>query len=183
MQESVGSCNETFELNKEHRPKKNKISLHDLLDFHITLSDESEQPKTSVTEKALEQSRSLNLTGAYLGNVFSKSPSIVYSAPKEPVTEQIESSRCQTFVGEEKLASSSSISRSGDSVVRTPENNDLEVSRQDENFNGSDDAKDGPSPGKIAQRHSDVADCVDDNRSQHLASDSTIDRHENSFDK
>lgn len=73
--------------------------------------------------------------------------------------------------------------RSGDSVVRTPENNDLEVSRQDENFNGSDDAKDGPSPGKIEQRHSDVADCVDDNRSQHLASDSTIDRHENSFDK
>lgn len=125
MQESVGSCSEILEVNKEHRSPKNKFALHGLLDLQIALSDESEKPKTSVTNKALDQCKSLNLTGAYLGNIFSKSPSIVYkSGPDGPVTGHIESSRSKTFVGEEKLASSSP-------VVGTSKNNNLKVSQQD----------------------------------------------------
>ncbi|WOG98820.1 hypothetical protein DCAR_0418165 [Daucus carota subsp. sativus] len=180
--QSVGSLNESFEVNKHHKPPKHDNSLRKLLDFRISLLEESEKPKTRVANKALEQNRSLNLTGAYLGNIFSKSPSmIVYDAvvPAEPVTEQIGSSQSKAFVvGEEKLASSSKISL-GDSVVTTSETYDSKVSQQDENLSGS-------SPGDTALKHSDVAKDVDDNQLQanntSEPSDSTIDRHEDSVD-
>ena len=178
MQQSVGSLNESFEVNKHHKPPKHDNSLRKLLDFRISLLEESEKPKTGVANKVLEQSRSLNLTGAYLGNIFSKSPSIiVYDAvvPAEPVTEQIGSSQSKAFVvGEEKLAPSSKISL-GDSVVTTAETYDSKVSQQDENFSGS-------SPGDTALKHSDVDDNQLQANNTSEPSDSTIDRPEDSVD-
>lgn len=176
MQDSVGSCNGILEVNKEHRSPKHKFTLHGLLDLQISLSDDYEKPKTRITKKASDQCRSLNITGAYLGNIFSKSPSMVYkSGPDGPARGHSVISQIKTFVDEEKLASSSP-------VVGMSKN----MSRQDENFDGSVDAKDGPSPGDLELQHSDVAECVGDNECQvnnaSAPSDSTIGRHDNSLD-